>query len=153
MMSYAYLQNPMSGALGTLMRQNPLPAGRYWIDTFGDVRDKMVSWVNAQGAAVQVEDTESFDATSDFPTRDFYIFRVKTPVAWDAVTFGYPTVAPAGVKSSDDTVQKPQVESSGEILQNVADTVTKIAFWSAVVVGGVLILKTVDALGILRGRS
>lgn len=152
-MYYRPLQISMQGALGALMRQNPLPPGRYWIDTFGDNRDKMVTWVNTQGAAVQVADTESFDATSDFPARDFYIFQVKNPVPWDAVTFGYPTVADSTVQSSDDTVQKPQVESSGEILQNAADTVTKIAFWSAVVIGGVLVLKTVDALGLLRSKA
>lgn len=136
--------------LGVLMRQNPLPVGRYWIDVFGDNRDKMFAWANANSAAIKTEDTESFDATSDFPARDFYIFSVLAPVPWDGVTFGYPTVADSSVKSSDDTVQKPAVESTSEILQGAADTVTKIAFWSAIVIGGVLVLKTVDALGLLR---
>lgn len=155
-MSYHYLQSTVSGAngaLGTLMRQNPLPAGRYWIDVFGDNRDKMSSWVTTQVGAVKVQDTESFDETSDFPARDFYIFQVVSPAPWDAVTFGYPTLADSAVQSSDDTVQKPTVESTSDILQGAADTVTKIAFWSAVVIGGVLVLKTVDALGLLRTKS
>jgi hypothetical protein len=66
------------------------------------------------------------------------------------VTFGYPTVADSSVKSSNDTVQKPQVESSTQILQSAADTVTKIAFWSAVAIAGVLVLKTADTLGVFR---
>jgi hypothetical protein len=137
-------------ALGVLMRTNPLPAGRYWLDVFGDNRDKMSTWLKTNAASLQVEDTESFEATTDFPARDFYIFSVKSPAPWDAVTFGYPTVADSSVKSSNDTVQKPQVESSTQILQSAADTVTKIAFWSAVAIAGVLVLKTADTLGVFR---
>lgn len=152
-MSYHSTRLTDLSGMGALMRTNPLPVGRYWLDVFGDNRDKMASWVTSGGSSVQVQDTESFDENSGGPARDFYIFKVLAPLAWDAVTFGYPTVADSSVNSSDDTVQKPAVESTQDILQAAGDTVTKIAFWGAIIVGGVLVLKTVDAIGLLRPRS
>ena len=153
-MSYQYFNQAPNGiGLGTLMRQNPVPAGRYWIDTFGDNRSKMAAWATTNQATVQVEDVESFEENSGGPARDFYIFKVTAPTPWDAITFGYPTVANSSVKTSDDTVQRPQVESTADILQGAADTVGKIAFWGAIIVGGVLVLRTMDALGFMSRKA
>lgn len=139
--------------LGVLQRANPLPAGRYWIDVFGDNRDKLARWFSTNRDTVDAQETESFDATSDFPARDFYIFKVTAPTPWDAVTFGFPTVAPATVTSSADTVQRPPPEKSGaDTIQDATDAVGKIAFWGVLIVGGVLALKTFDALSFLAPR-
>jgi hypothetical protein len=149
-------------SLGDLMRQNPLPAGRYWLDVFDPNRGTMTLWVNNNAGSVTVQDLESFPAVvgggitmtdQNYPARDFYIFTVSSPVSWDAVTFGYPTIAASNVNSSDDTVQEPSVESTSDLLKDAATTVTKIAFWCAVVVGGVLVLKTADTVGLFRSKS
>lgn len=153
-MSYhaAYPNRGVSGfsGLGTLMRQNPLPPGRYWVNSAADNRDDLSAWMGTNRATVRVVNTTTEDATSDWPAVDFYIFTVSAPTPWDATRLGYPTIAPNSIQSVDDTVQAPTTESSTQILQSAADTVTKIAFWSAIVIGGVLVLKTADAIGLLR---
>jgi hypothetical protein len=145
--------------LGDLMRQNPLPAGRYWIDVFDPNRGTMQLWVNTNAASLSVQDLESFpavvnggitDTDQNYPARDFYIFTVTNPVPWNAVTFGYPTIAAANINSSDDTVQEPSVDSPNDIIGKAAADLTEIAFWSAIVIGGVLVLKTADAIGLFR---
>lgn len=135
--------------LGTLMRDNPLPIGRYWIDVFGDNRDKLALWFRQNRDTVDALTTESFDKNPGGPARDFYIFRVKAPTTFEAVTFGFPTVAGSNVQSSDDTVQRPDPVTTEQVVQSTLDQVGKIAFYGLLLVGGVLALKTFDALGFL----
>lgn len=149
----SYHQNIGVPALGTIVRANPLPVGRYWQDFFGDSRDKFATWLLQNSASVQAETTQSFDPTSDFPAHDFYIFNVKAPVPWDAVTFGFPTIADATVKSSDDTVQRPPPPKTGEeTVTDAANAISKYAFWGVLAIGGLLAFRAVDALGLLAPR-
>jgi len=94
-----------------LERRNPLPVGSYWIDVFGEKIPKFNGWLAAFGpVGVHTDATETFDATDDFPPRVWYKFSVSQPIApWDAVTFGFPTIADASIKSSADTVQRPDL--------------------------------------------
>jgi hypothetical protein len=148
---YHYYQPALFG-LGVEERTNPLPVGRYWIDVFGDNRAKMSTWLSANRLTVQAVDTESFAENPGGPARDFYIFKVTAPTAFDMKTFGFPDIAGATVNSSADTVQEPPPEPSGtDQLQSVADTVSKVAFWGVIIVGGVLVLRTMDALSFLTG--
>jgi hypothetical protein len=66
----------------------------------GDKRPQFQAWLRAVGAKVFVRTTESFSTN---PPRDWYLFEVREPVNWDAVSFGFPTIAPASVQSSADT--------------------------------------------------
>lgn len=92
-----------------LERRNPLPKGVYWIDVFGDNREKFAAWTRTN--KVRVSTSESFDSS---PPRDWVKFEVANPVPWDGKTFGFPTVIKPGdtINTSDDTVQKPPPETS-----------------------------------------
>lgn len=93
-------------------RRNPLPVGRYWVDVFDLVstapatkgqneQTAFRAWLRRNAATVKVERTQSFDTE---PARDFYIFKVVASTPWEGP--GFPTIAPSGVQSSDDTVTK-----------------------------------------------
>lgn len=85
-------------------RRNPLPKGKYWIDTFGDNRLKFADFLKSSG--VHVDATQSFDSE---PPRDWFLFTVSNPIPFDAKAFGFPTIATPDVKSADDTIQKPDL--------------------------------------------
>ena len=123
-----------------LQRQtNPLPNGRYWVDVFdgkapadpGKNRNKRQlaqDWFSAfrQLGNVKVRATQSFAANPGGPARDWYLFEVVPGDAgtvaavtgvgptWDALNLGFPTIATDDIKSSDDTVQKPEVKQGLE---------------------------------------
>lgn len=94
--------------VGKLERRQPLPPGRYWVDVFGDKRAQFSFWLETS-PGVMILATESFPANGG-PERDWYLFKTTMPVAWDALNFGYPTIADETITSSDDTVQKPEAE-------------------------------------------
>ena len=103
-------------------RKNPIPPGRYWLNfknpsmDGGRQADAFTAW--ARGPAVQILSTE--DGDPELMT--FVIFRVLTPVPrWpDSAGLGLPTVAPPNVKSSGDTVQRPDVRGIGDLIEEVA---------------------------------
>lgn len=92
-----------------LQRKNPLPPGRYWQDIFSDHWDEFHQWLAANQGSVAVETTETHvpQGVETGKAREFYIFRVKSPVVWNQTHWGFPTVADSRVKSSGDTVQRP----------------------------------------------
>lgn len=116
---------------GALVRTNPLPVGRYWIDIFPDGIADWVGWSGGNLATVSVEKTELYEGTSKIaewlgwiypwvptptnpdktvlPDRVWVIFNVSAPTEWTiAGSVGWPSTAPKGViETSDDTVQKP----------------------------------------------
>lgn len=102
---------PDTGALGdpgTLERRSPLPAGHYWVDVFGKNIPVAANWFKAfSGLGVHVDSTEHFTATEVPEVRDWYLFTYTptagVPVVWDT-TLGYPTIADASIKNSQDTV-------------------------------------------------
>jgi hypothetical protein len=89
-----------------------IPPGRYWIDVFEPKWSAWSAYQRSWPGVLQVESTQRFQANAGGPARDFLIFKVIAPLVWDAVAFGYPTIAASSVKSSEDTVQRPAPEPS-----------------------------------------
>ncbi len=124
-------------------RQNPLPAGRYWVDVFQPDADTFGAWLSSNKATVTVRATEHYDTT---PPGDWYLFEVTVPTPWHGP--GFPTVADSSVTSAGDTVQRPDpVPSiSTQIEQELADlkSTSKATAWIGVamlaVVGGALVV-------------
>jgi len=92
----------------TVERRSPLPGGHYWFDAFGLNIPKADTWLKAfSGLGIHVDATEHFPSTELALTRTWYLFTYTptggVPVVWDA-SLGFPTIAAASVKSSQDTV-------------------------------------------------
>ena len=134
-----------------MMRQNPLPIGDYWVDVFAKDWTKFRAWLAAHKDTVQVKTTEStwannsdppVDAQGD-PARDWYLFHVSGPTKWEGP--GFPTIATSDIKSSADTVQRPEPEKdpldklndSLGALGGVGGTVAKVGM--GVLIAGVLV--------------
>jgi hypothetical protein len=107
-------QCPDTGALtsGQVMRTNPIPAGRYWVDVFGFNIPLAAAWFKGMsGLGVHVNATEHFPSTEVPEVRDWYLFTYTpvngVPVVWDQKTFGFLTIAGPEVKSSADTASTP----------------------------------------------
>lgn len=131
----------------TIERERPLPVGRYWIDVFASRRVAWEAWRNfAVPTYAVVEHTESFPSTGDNESREFVIFRVLTPVVWpdSEMRIGV-NVAPNTIRSSSDTVQRPESEPAAidSFLAGLRQSLSTIA---AVGVGigliGVLVVVT-----------
>jgi hypothetical protein len=134
-------------------RRNPLPAGRYWLDVFGEQRAKFTAWRLLNGKAVRVLATESHDTD---PPRDWVRFDTTAPVPWEAA-FGFPTIVPAGadVTTSGQTVQRPDPEP--EFLDTIdAKKLEGTVFTTAGIVVGLGILwlgfQVVIAAKAARGK-
>ncbi len=136
---------------GALQRTSPLPVGTYWIDTFrtdaADRRAEFEAWASANAGVVKVLARENFDSD---PPRTWWLFKVTGGVGgaflpvWDARRFGFPTIAEAGVTTSDDTVQKPDVNdmSLAELL-GVSPGVLGSLRTGALILGGALVAVVV----------
>lgn len=129
--------------LGAVERQNPLPAGRYWVDVFQNDSDTFGAWLSSNKATVRVRTTEHFDSD---PARDWYLFEVSVPTPWHGP--GFPTIAGPNVTTSSDTAQRPDpppfaTEQIEQILAGEKRALTT-AVWVGVgliaVVGGALIV-------------
>lgn len=146
---------------GKVVRQNPLPPGRYWIDVFPDGLPSWIGWSGGNLATVSIEKTEVYEGTSllvqglgwiypwvptptnpdkvQQPDRAFVIFSVTAPTMWTiSETNGWPAPAPKGVvETSDDTVQKPKGKGLfDDISPGVKITVGGIALLSVAVLAG-----------------
>lgn len=129
--------------LGKVERQNPIPAGRYWVDVFANDSDAFGAWISSNRPTVAVRTTEHFDSD---PSRDWYLFDVSAPTPWHGP--GFPTIAGPNVTSSTDTAQRPdpppsietQIEQMLESSKTTAQTTAWIAGAAlAVVVGGLIV--------------
>lgn len=90
-----------------LVRQSPLPVGRYWVDIPASKQAEFDGYLQGN-ERIRVEVTEG---GGDEGT--FYVFRVLQPVPWFAVNFGFPNTAGPEVKSRADTVQAPDLPKDG----------------------------------------
>jgi hypothetical protein len=103
-----------------LVKDDPLPAGRYWVDIWQREPDAtdFRSWLNTYQKTlgwVRIEHSELFAPVDTYPGREFVIFSVleSGKVNWQlATSVGWPNTAPASIQSSDDTVQKPPPETT-----------------------------------------
>lgn len=111
-----------------LVKKNPLPVGRYWIDVFDNGYGTWNAWLvtanlqsdptsyGAPGLRVSVEKDEYYEPfehseTDEMqPGRHWILFNVLEPTPWgdaNATKIGWPNTAPQSIQTSDDTVQKP----------------------------------------------
>lgn len=90
---YQYFdRNTLRGlGLGAVERRNPLPAGQYTIDVYGDDRAKMAGWVSTNQAHVVILATANEEAETDAESNDTYTFITAIPIPWDG-SFGYPDI-------------------------------------------------------------
>jgi hypothetical protein len=88
-------------------RRNPLPPGRYWVDTFEPKRTDFRVWLDKNAEYVHVENRKEYLD----PPGTWYLFSVSEPVHWDGP--GLPTIATEEIQSHEDTAQKPPPEPSG----------------------------------------
>lgn len=115
-----------------------IPPGRYWLDTFDDLkgtRTQFMKWLT-QKPEVRVETTQE-DSESN-PRRLFTIFTIPANASnygvagvwFPTVALGFPTIAPAAGKTavtqSDDTVQKPSAPTSTEVAKDIANSLGSI---------------------------
>jgi len=120
-------------------RRNPIPPGRYWIDTFGpDILD-FEAWA-MQSPQVEVEASEIFE--SETPKRQWVLFKVKSPAVFEARKYGFPTIADDNIRTSGDTVQRPDPEVTPGIPE-LLDGIKTVAMIAAAGIGLGLFLKIV----------
>lgn len=122
------------------VRENPLPPGRYFIDVFGKENvDDFGAWVTEMAGAVKLE-TSQEDRDAEPPAL-FAIFTVpegRSPFM-PFEKFGFPTTAPASVKSKEDTESKdPDDEEDGDFSKAVK-VLTFVGVALAATVGIVLL--------------
>jgi len=103
-----------------------IPPGRYWLDVFNQT--VFTDWLHEK-PEVQVETTEDKG-----DNHVFYIFSIPSsatnygkPGVWfPTVQLGFPTIASAGVQSSDDTVQKPDAPTPTEVAKDFFKTAGEV---------------------------
>lgn len=124
-----------------LERKSPIPAGRYWLNVKtpgldgGAQRTAFYSWVSRQNGDLAqspdrpVQIVHAEDGPSD--GMDFYIFKVLRPVPrWpDNTGLGLPDIAGPHIRSSDDTVQRPDppkdlTDRIDDVVNSAQDSVT-----------------------------
>ncbi len=114
----------MTRKVGSLERSSPLPAGSYWFDAFGLNIPKADNWLKTFGPfGVHTDATQHFESPDVATVRNWYKFTYTPvgtfPVVWDT-TLGFPTVADGSIKSSEDTVQRPDLP---------LDPLTRLSDW------------------------
>ncbi len=102
----------------TLQRDNPLPVGRYWVSVIGpvpgsgakDKRKVAEEWFSDR-PQVQIITVESHEHVFDDPAWDWYLFEVQSrPLPdWPSAELGFVNRAGPEIKSSQDTVSRPDV--------------------------------------------
>lgn len=123
----------------SIERRNPIPPGRYWIDTFDPDIGDFAEWAK-NSPQVSVIASELHD--DEKPKRQWVLFAVKEPGAvFEATKFGFPTIAGEDVKSSDDTVQKPEVKQPE--LADLVESAKGVAYLALALVGAIVAAKLV----------
>lgn len=128
----------------TIERRRPLPVGRYWADIFPAQQPKWGAWISVQRNAgnASIEATEHFDAIGDSEAHDFVIWNTTAETIWPDDEMGFlPNVAGPGIRSSADTVQRPEPEPDalGRI-DAWGKSIGRAIVTAGAVAGGVLVL-------------
>jgi hypothetical protein len=123
-------------------RNNPLPPNaRYWVDVSPADRTAFNAWLAANRSAVKVVSSSNRDGW------DWVLFEVVAPLVWWEGP-GFPTKAEAAVKSESDVKQLPHVETTGELFENLGQSIGAAASGptTKLAIGAVAILLAVVAL-------
>lgn len=136
--------------VGAVVRTNPLPAGRYWLDVFtpspsGHADSEVVfdRWLVENFGRVVVRTTETFAGP---PLRNWYLFEVlagATPTPFPFTALGFPTKAGANVTSSGDTVQRPPPEAgASSAVEALLEALRSNATLVLIAAGAVLLARS-----------
>jgi hypothetical protein len=118
-----------------------LAPGRYWMSVPSDEQiGTWLGWLDAFKDSVHVEETE--DHTEQDPPWFFYIWTTSKPLVWERGD--WPTVAGANIKSSGDTVQKPDLPLN--FPDSLANTLSGLPYWLPWVGGAAAALAIVGIL-------
>lgn len=121
---------------------SPIPPGRYWITVLG--RDNMAdfdAWIRDMHGAVRIE-ASSLDQEANPPVQ-FVIFNVpegRMPFL-NPHQFGFPSFAPAEVKSVQDVEQSPVVPGTLDRLEQAAGKAGELATEGVLLVLALLLLS------------
>jgi hypothetical protein len=113
-----------------LERRTPIPVGRYWIDVIGENIPAFDAWAR-ESPQVVIEASELFE--DDEPRREWVLFRTTAPAAFENRLFGFPTIADESVKTSGDTVQRPDPETTEDQIAKLA-SVAKFGIGAALLI-------------------
>jgi hypothetical protein len=121
-----------------LERSNPLPPNeRLWVDVSPQDQPAFTAWLNANRNGVKVI-TSTRDASNGW---DWVLFETVAPLVWWEGP-GFPTKAPADVRSESDVKQIPHVETSEELLGRIGSGAAELA-------GGATTKLAIGAIAIL----
>lgn len=138
----------------SIERRRPLPPGRYWVDVFAS-NTGLAAWFSAmsQMNRVVVEHSEHFEPIDGAEAREFVIFSTATEVLWpDEVVKVAPNVAGPKIKSSADTVQRPDPEKDPlDNLPKGSDLAAAVKV-VGVALGGIAVALLVASLARARRR-
>lgn len=140
-------------------RRNPLPPGVYWQDFFtppagpkgGTIAD-FQTWLAANRGSVTT--LKTVESTTERGLQLWALFRVSAPVQWDAVRFGFPTIAPKGTATTEDEViQRPDPEP--DVAEQLKEALSPAGFTrlaGEVLVVAVAVVGAVASIKYLPGR-
>ena len=105
------------------------------------------AWVFAPAGPVGLAIAAVARATDDSGvSRDWVLFEVLSPVQFDQRRFGFPTIADASIRASDDTVQRPDPEPD---ITDTLPTTGEIGAGVKSAVGGLTLIAGVAVLAAL----
>lgn len=128
----------MAREASKIMRQEPIPPGRYWVVIPMSEIDWWEALQKKNGKALQVDYKESWqrDPNNLWEGQDsFYIFFVTAPLSWPKnLNVGRPNTAPKWItKKSDIAAQRPE-DPRRHPIQTVTDEAKQ--WWDEAVVPG-----------------
>lgn len=112
-----------------MVRNNPLPAGRYWIYIRkGASSDIFELWLAQHADVVTIERKETSGDLWPIikPDETFYVFVTKDKVVWPRGV-GFPNTADATVKTPEDTKTRGPTPTYKDVLHDIEETAAEAA--------------------------
>lgn len=124
-----------------LVRKNPMPAGRYWIDVPKPARKIWDLFVKKNSDILKVEQDKSDTWLPGCGSIDWVLFTLSDLAIWPR-GIGFPNSADASVKARPDVHQAPpsmtEKEAVKEVARDIATTASEAAssaFTTALLIG------------------
>lgn len=132
-----------------LERENPLPVGVYWLDVWEKDQAMFRKWLADNREKVEVIRTASHKRTSEYPARDWYLFKTHEPVRWEGP--GFPTIATEDLQEHETADRPPPPKPTIERLEEAAEKVTTAGTGLLVTLAAVLGIGYVITRGKKKG--
>jgi len=118
-----------------MVRENPLPKGRYWIFVQKPALPVFERWLEGNAATVTLERREDSGGMRPFltPNESFFLFSVNAPTVWTRGA-GFPNTAGDVVKA-DDVGQRPPPLTTAGIVRDIVQTAEESARDTLIAVG------------------